>query len=47
MYGLIFADFDETHKCSAKLRKDLSYRISPKSANKCGKYGYTFIYASK
>jgi hypothetical protein len=47
MYGLPSADIDETHKFSATLRAHLSYRISAKSFNKCGKYGYKFIYAPK
>ena len=39
-------NFHETHKRSTTtLCEDLLYRISPKSVNKSGNYGYKFIYS--
>jgi len=36
--------FTKNHKFSTALCADLSYRISPKSGNKCGNDGHTFAY---
>jgi len=44
-YGLHCTDCHKTHKCSAVLCEFPLYRISPKSVNKYGQYGYKIIYA--